>query len=323
MKLLTQIKYPGINKDFSHKKKIYNNFTNKEINQYQIENFNKVWNYCYSKINFYSDLKKKFNLKDEIKNLEELDNFPRISKKDIIENFDQIQKDVKAKNFAFTGGTSGFVTKFPTGYINSKINYINTLLCRSWHNIHENDKMIYIWGHSHKFESNIFKKNLNTAKIFLKDIYQKRKRFSAYDLNEDILKQIQKQIFSGKFNTLLSYGSTLSIISNYINLNNMIYDNQINIIGTRHGEKLYETLCTREEMVKAEDMGDFYRIPADNRDLNYSMYFSEGEKNLAVIEDYHSHNTERLKVEGVKNLISKLPLVKKELFGEEVDDFLV
>ena len=100
-------------------------------------------------------------------------------------------------------------------------------------------------------------------------------------------------------------------------------DNDINIIGTRHGEKLYETLCTREEMVKAEDMGDFYRIPADNRDLNYSMFFSEGEKNLAKIEDYHSHNTERLNVEGVKNLISKLALVKKELFGEEVADFLV
>ncbi|MFZ4671038.1 MAG: polysaccharide biosynthesis protein [Flavobacterium sp.] len=100
-------------------------------------------------------------------------------------------------------------------------------------------------------------------------------------------------------------------------------DNEIYIIGTRHGEKLYETLCTREEMVKAEDMGDFYRVPADNRDLNYSMYFSEGEKNLTEIEDYHSHNTERLNVEGVKNLISKLALVKKELFGEEVADFLV
>jgi UDP-N-acetylglucosamine 4,6-dehydratase len=100
-------------------------------------------------------------------------------------------------------------------------------------------------------------------------------------------------------------------------------ENEINIIGTRHGEKLYETLCTREEMVKAKDMGDFYRIPADNRDLNYSMYFSEGEKNIAEIEDYHSHNTERLNVEGVKNLISKLALVKKELFGEEVADFLV
>jgi UDP-glucose 4-epimerase len=100
-------------------------------------------------------------------------------------------------------------------------------------------------------------------------------------------------------------------------------DNVINIIGTRHGEKLYETLCTREEMVKAEDMGDFYRIPADNRDLNYSMYFSEGEKNLAEIEDYHSHNTQRLNVDGVKNLISKLAIVRKELFAEEVDEFIV
>jgi UDP-N-acetylglucosamine 4,6-dehydratase len=98
--------------------------------------------------------------------------------------------------------------------------------------------------------------------------------------------------------------------------------NEIKIIGTRHGEKLYETLCTREEMVRTEDMGHFYRIPADNRDLNYSMYFSEGEKDIADIEDYHSHNTARLDVEGVKNLISKLALVKKELFGEEVDDFL-
>jgi UDP-glucose 4-epimerase len=100
-------------------------------------------------------------------------------------------------------------------------------------------------------------------------------------------------------------------------------NNDINVIGTRHGEKLYETLCTREEMIKAEDMGDFYRIPADNRDLNYSMYFSQGEKSMAEIEDYHSHNTERLDVEGVKVLISKLGIVRKELFSEEVDEFLV
>ena len=98
---------------------------------------------------------------------------------------------------------------------------------------------------------------------------------------------------------------------------------EINVIGTRHGEKLYETLCTREEMVKAEDMGNFYRIPADNRDLNYSMYFSEGEKNIATIEDYHSQNTERLDVEGVKNLISKLAFVRKELYGEDVGEFVV
>lgn len=92
----------------------------------------------------------------------------------------------------------------------------------------------------------------------------------------------------------------------------------VKIIGTRHGEKLYETLCTREEMQKAEDMGDFYRIPADNRDLNYAKYFSEGKDDISKIEDYHSHNTEQQGVEGLKKLISKLPLIKKEVFGEDV-----
>jgi len=68
-------------------------------------------------------------------------------------------------------------------------------------------------------------------------------------------------------------------------------DNDIKVIGTRHGEKLYESLLTREEKIKAEDMGDYYRIPADNRDLNYANYFSEGEIDMSTIEDYHSHNT--------------------------------
>jgi len=85
-------------------------------------------------------------------------------------------------------------------------------------------------------------------------------------------------------------------------------DNDISIIGTRHGEKLYETLCTREEMAKAEDMGDFYRIPADNRDLNYKQYFSEGQSVTSEIEDYNSHNTEQLDVDGIKRLLVKLPL---------------
>jgi len=93
---------------------------------------------------------------------------------------------------------------------------------------------------------------------------------------------------------------------------------EVKIIGTRHGEKLYETLCTREEMQKAEDMGEFYRIPADNRDLNYAQYFSEGEQEVSVVEDYHSHNTEQLGVEGMKKLLSHLPLIRKEVFGEDV-----
>jgi UDP-N-acetylglucosamine 4,6-dehydratase len=95
--------------------------------------------------------------------------------------------------------------------------------------------------------------------------------------------------------------------------------NEVIVIGTRHGEKLYETLCTREEMVKAEDMGDFYRIPADNRNLNYAQYFSEGEKDISIIEDYHSHNTEQLGVEGMKKLLVQLPLIRKEIFGEDVE----
>ena len=94
-------------------------------------------------------------------------------------------------------------------------------------------------------------------------------------------------------------------------------DTDIKIICTRHGEKLYETLCTREEMLKAEDMGDFYRIPADNRDLNYNQYFSEGEQDISKVEDYHSHNTKQKDVEGMKILLSKLPLIRKEVFGEQ------
>lgn len=90
-------------------------------------------------------------------------------------------------------------------------------------------------------------------------------------------------------------------------------DNPIKVIGTRHGEKLYETLCTREEMQKAEDMGDFYRIPADNRDLNYSRYYSEGEKDISSIEDYHSHNTQRLTNSALKKVLLDLDFIKENL----------
>ncbi|WP_420938658.1 polysaccharide biosynthesis protein [Aeromonas veronii] len=87
-------------------------------------------------------------------------------------------------------------------------------------------------------------------------------------------------------------------------------DNQVNVIGTRHGEKLYEALCSREEMFVAEDQGGYYRIPSDNRDLNYSKYNEEGEKNLSVVEDYNSHNTERLDVAGMVKLLHKLDFIR-------------
>lgn len=90
-------------------------------------------------------------------------------------------------------------------------------------------------------------------------------------------------------------------------------NNKVKIIGTRHGEKLYESLISREEMAKAEDMGRYYRIPADNRDLNYNKFFVEGEENLSSLEDYTSHNTERLDIEEIKEKLLTLEYIQGEL----------
>jgi len=90
-------------------------------------------------------------------------------------------------------------------------------------------------------------------------------------------------------------------------------NSSLKVIGTRHGEKLYESLISREEMAKAEDMGGYYRIPADNRDLNYKKYFVEGELHVSEVDDYTSHNTERLGVEGVKTLLLGLDYIQGEL----------
>jgi UDP-N-acetylglucosamine 4,6-dehydratase len=90
-------------------------------------------------------------------------------------------------------------------------------------------------------------------------------------------------------------------------------DSPIRIIGTRHGEKLYESLLSREEMARAEDRGGYYRIPADNRDLNYAKFFSDGEERVSHLDDYTSHNTERLGVEQVKTLLLKLDFIQEQL----------
>ncbi|WP_048768341.1 polysaccharide biosynthesis protein [Oligella urethralis] len=95
-------------------------------------------------------------------------------------------------------------------------------------------------------------------------------------------------------------------------------EHPINIIGTRHGEKLYEALLSKEEMLSAEDMGGYYRVPPDLRDLNYAKYVEQGQKNLSTIENYNSHNTERLDVEGMKELLMKLTFMPAIQCGENV-----
>jgi UDP-glucose 4-epimerase len=90
-------------------------------------------------------------------------------------------------------------------------------------------------------------------------------------------------------------------------------ETEVKVIGTRHGEKLYETLVTREEMAKAIDMGNYYRIPCDTRDLNYDKFFTEGNEDMTKIEDYHSHNTARLDVEGMKEQLLRLRFIQEDL----------
>ena len=99
----------------------------------------------------------------------------------------------------------------------------------------------------------------------------------------------------------------------YTKVNPKYADTEVKVIGTRHGEKLYETLVTREEMIRAIDMGDYYRIPCDTRDLNYDKFFTEGDQDLSTIEDYHSHNTRRLDVEGMKEQLMRLRFVQEDL----------
>lgn len=109
-----------------------------------------------------------------------------------------------------------------------------------------------------------------------------------------------------------SPGATIEILAEALS---EIYNSKskIKIIGTRHGEKLYETLVTKEDMLKAEDLGNFYRIPADNRDLNYDKYFSEGNVKSSDISEYHSHNTHRLNLNEMKNLLLDLPEIQDDL----------
>ena len=90
-------------------------------------------------------------------------------------------------------------------------------------------------------------------------------------------------------------------------------DNPVRVIGTRHGEKLYETLVSREEMARVEDMGRYYRIPADGRDLNYNKFFIDGEERISHLDDYTSHNTERLDVDHIKSMLLKLDFIKEQL----------
>lgn len=121
------------------------------------------------------------------------------------------------------------------------------------------------------------------------DLFVQKAPAATLDVLAEALKQIYSKVDS-------KYGET-----------------EVKVIGTRHGEKLYETLVTREEMAKAIDCGNYYRIPCDTRDLNYDKFFVEGNEKVSAIEDYHSHNTARLDVEGMKEQLMRLRFIQEDL----------
>lgn len=110
--------------------------------------------------------------------------------------------------------------------------------------------------------------------------------------------------------------STIELLANTL-IDMYGVSNELKIIGTRHGEKVYETLVNREDMLKAEDLGGYFRIPADTRDLNYAQFVSEGLHDVNSFEEYHSHNTTRLDKENLRILLSKLPIIRKDVLGEQ------
>lgn len=134
----------------------------------------------------------------------------------------------------------------------------------------------------------------------------------SIDESVDLVFYALKQGQQGDIFVQKSPAATIAVLAEAIK---ELFNSQsdINIIGTRHGEKLYETLVSREEICKASDLGNYYCIPADNRDLNYAKYYQEGKANISAAEDYTSHNTKRLHKEEVKQLLQSIDYIKQQL----------
>ena len=135
---------------------------------------------------------------------------------------------------------------------------------------------------------------------------------------EDAVELVLFAFKNGKNGDIFVQKSPASTIADLAQALKELYSSssEIKIIGTRHGEKLYETLVNREEMVKVINEGDYFRIPADTRDLNYNKFFTEGESKVSQIDEYKSHNTKRLDVEGTKQLLLKLHSIREDILKE-------
>lgn len=213
-------------------KEIYKIKDKSKIEIIQIKRFNKTWERAYKDFRFYADYKKKYNLPDRINNLKDTFKFPTISKFDISNNYKSIQLDSKTNKNTKTGGTSGLVTYFPTGFIDSKINFNRQIYLREKFDINPFSKGLYIWGHSHKFKKNYLLKILTILIKILKNYFFNRKYISAYDLSDEKIKIIINEIKKEKYKYVLSYGSTFDVLIKFLFANKVILLTKVKFIIT-------------------------------------------------------------------------------------------
>ena len=233
-----------IQKEIDNYNIIYQTKNINDIEKIQIKRFNQVWAKASRNFEFYKKYKYKNLLPDQITSLDDLDKFPLISKFEINSNFKSILRDSGSKKITKTGGTSGIISFFPTGFSDSRNNFIRQTYLRNKFRINSQSKCLYIWGHSHKFGDNFFSKNINSIIKKAKNYYFNRYQISAYDLNNDNIEFIIENIQKNIFEYILCYGSTLRLIINYLKSKKIIVTTKIKIITTSEniGDEIFNLI---------------------------------------------------------------------------------
>ena len=255
--MFSKIKYPNLTRLVDDKLALLNEKSLEQIKKIQLIKFNHQWHSFYSNYKFYKNLKEKYNLPNFIEKLDEIKKFPKMDKSFLNKNAEDIVKDFRNPKFTLTGGTSGEVTKFLTSYINEEQNYVNKVVCNKLHNGSSKDKVLYIWGHSHKLGKSAINRKIKTFINSFKDFYQNRTRVSAYDLSNKNLKKIFEKIKNNNYDVIFSYASTFEILASYLRANNFSYNKKIKIIFTSENlsENTYNKL--KEIFPKSNIIGEY------------------------------------------------------------------
>jgi phenylacetate-CoA ligase len=295
--LLKQTIFKNRLKLLKKKKRLYSSIIKKkDIYNYQLNKFNLIWHNAYNIIPFYKMWKEKYNLPNEIDSLDELKNFPILTKKDIQQNYDLIFKHLKDYSIVSTGGSTGEPTRFPTSKSEMQEIYASTYVARSWWGIEPLDNILMFWGHSHLFGRGI-KGQINQCKRILADWFINTKRLNAYDMSVDTLKNYYKIVKNSNPKAILGYTSAIYRLAKHIYENELDIGNKQNlkcVIVTSETvtktdidliEKVFKVPCVIEYgMVEAGVIA--YSYPKENIKIlwdNFIVYSKENELIITTI----------------------------------------